>query len=88
MSDTLPANDIIGLVRNAVETARKEQCLVGSENIGEVIDLKLTVDLNSQGIERLPDEAVNILKREVERYVGWTIEKVMLVFLEEDDSKK
>ena len=62
--------ETVNLVRSAVDNARQgmQQSLEGSERVGEAVKLKLTVDLGHKGIEMLPEEVVQILKRDVERY--------------------
>ena len=52
-----------------VETARQalQQSLEGSESIGEAVKPGLTIDLKSQRIAKLPDGAIEILKRDVDR---------------------
>ncbi len=62
--------EAIGLFQEAVETARlgMQLSLAGSEKVGEVIKPKLTVDLSHKSIEEVPDDIVDLLKKDVERY--------------------
>ena len=59
----------VGIFQGAVEAARQsmEQSLAGGEKIGEAIGLNLTLDLSSQALRVLPDEVVDLIKRDVER---------------------
>ena len=70
MESTLDRSETLGLIQDAVDTARQgmEQSLAGSERVGDAVNLKLTLDLGHKRIEMLPDEVVQILKRDVERY--------------------
>lgn len=45
-----------------------EQSLAGSERIGDAVNLKLTIDLSNQSLRNVPDEVVEIIRRDVERY--------------------
>ena len=57
------------LIRDSVEVARRgQQSLAGSERVREGVKLKLTIDLSHQSIEQMPNEVVELLKRDVERY--------------------
>lgn len=62
----------VGIFTEAVEKARQgiKQNLVGSGEVSETVNLKLSIDLKSKGLEDLPDEVVDIVKRDVERYVN------------------
>lgn len=55
-----------------MESARLgiQQSLAGSDKdkVGEVIRAKLTVDLSHRSIEDMPEEIVDIVKRDVEGY--------------------
>lgn len=55
--------------QDAVDAARRsmEQSLAGGEKIGGVVNLKLTIDLSERGLMKVPEEVVDIIKREVER---------------------
>lgn len=73
LEETLPAvsrYDTTDLFRDAVKTARLriQQSLVGSERVGEAVRPKLTIDLSHKSIESIPDEVVDLLKKDVERY--------------------
>ena len=61
---------VIAIFEEAVENARRgiAQSLAGSEKVGEAVNLKLTIDLSRRSLEGLPNEVVDIVKREVERY--------------------
>ena len=54
------------IVTAGVEDARREQQARGPE-VGPV-DLKLTVDLSKKNLYELPEEVIDILSAEVERY--------------------
>ena len=55
--------------QDAVNMARRsmEQSLAGSERIGEAVNLRLTIDLSDRPFMKIPDEVIDIIKREVER---------------------
>ena len=57
------------LFRESVETARLgiQQSLAGSEKVGEAVRPKLTIDLSHKDIESIPDEIVDLMKKDVER---------------------
>ena len=59
----------IGVFQTAVDAARRsmEQSLAGGERIGDAVDLKLTLDLSNQSLRNIPDEVVEIIRRDVER---------------------
>lgn len=61
---------VIEIFQEAVENARRgiAQSLAGSEKVGEAVNLKLTVDLSRRSLEGVPNEVVDIVKRDVERY--------------------
>ena len=61
---------MVEIFQEAVENARRgiQQSLAGSEKVGEAVNLKLTIDLSRRSLEGLPDEVVDIVKRDVERY--------------------
>ena len=69
MEDLLSPQETVMLFRNAVDNARQamQQSLMGSEKIGEVIQLKLTIDLNRQRIQTVPSEVSRIMNKDVER---------------------
>lgn len=69
MQPVVPQSDAADLFRGAVETARLgiQQSLAGSEKVGEAVKPKLTIDLSHRFLEGIPDEVVEILKRDVER---------------------
>ncbi|KAL8827669.1 MAG: hypothetical protein Q9191_003045 [Dirinaria sp. TL-2023a] len=60
---------VIEIFQEAVENARRgiAQSLAGSEKVGEAVNLKLTVDLSRRSLEGVPNEVVEIVKRDVER---------------------
>jgi hypothetical protein len=62
----------VEIFTEAVEKARQgiKQNLVGSGEVSETVNLKLSIDLKSKRLEDLPDEVVDIVKRDVERYVN------------------
>ena len=55
--------------QDAVDAARRsmEQSLAGGEKMGGAVNLKLTIDLSDRGLMKVPEEVVDIIKREVER---------------------
>ncbi|MCJ1399048.1 RAM signaling network component [Xylographa trunciseda] len=67
----LTSSETITLVRNVVEIERQavRQSLESSEGVGDAVKLKLTIDLSRQRIGSIPDEVVQILRRDVERLV-------------------
>lgn len=72
ISSVLSGVEAVGLFREAVESARLgiQQSLAGSDKdkVGEAIRAKLTVDLSHRSIEDMPEEIVDIVKRDVEGY--------------------
>lgn len=68
----MSGSEAVGLFREAVESARLgiQQSLAGSDKdkVGEAIRAKLTVDLSHRSIEDMPEEIVDIVKRDVEGY--------------------
>lgn len=60
--------DSVRIFATGVEDARREQ-QTRSQELGPVVDLKLTVDLSKRGLHEIPDEVVELLKVEVERWV-------------------
>ena len=69
MEELLSLQETVTLFRNAVYNARQamQQSLMGSEKIGEAIQLKLTIDLNRQRIQTVPSEVSRIMNKDVER---------------------
>lgn len=66
----MSGSEAVGLFREAVESARLgiQQSLAGSDKVGEAIRAKLTVDLSHKSIEDMPEEIVDIVKRDIEGY--------------------
>lgn len=68
----MSGSEAVGLFHEAVESARLgiQQSLAGSDKdkVGEAIRAKLTVDLSHRSIEYMPEEIVDIVKRDVEGY--------------------
>jgi hypothetical protein len=69
MLPALSQFECVDLVTEAVDNARQSmlQHLGGSEKAGDTVKLMLTVDLSRKNIDSIPDDAVQILKRDVER---------------------
>ena len=68
--DLAPAEQGVAAVfQDAVDLARRsmEQSLAGSEKIGEAVNLRLTIDLSDRPFVKIPEEVIDIIKREVER---------------------
>ena len=68
--DLVPAEQSVAAAfQDAVDLARRsmEQSLAGSERIGEAVNLRLTIDLSDRPFMKIPDEVIDIIKREVER---------------------
>ena len=72
LPSTAVGNGAVEIFTEAVEKARQgiKQNLVGSGEVSETVNFKLSIDLKSKGLEDLPDEVVDIVKRDVERYVN------------------
>ena len=70
MPYTLSRHEVADLFRDSVDTARLgiQQSLAGSEKVGEVVKPKLTIDLSHKNIENIPEEIIDVLKKDVERY--------------------
>lgn len=68
----MSGSEAVALFREAVESAHLgiQQSLAGSDKdkVGEAIRAKLTVDLSHRSIEGMPEEIVDIVKRDVEGY--------------------
>ena len=69
MESSISSRETIDLVLSTVETARQsiQQSLSGSERVGETVQLKLTIDLGHNRIGDLPDEVIDVFRRDVER---------------------
>lgn len=67
--EATPMYDAPSIFQQVVETARDgmQRSLAGNEKVGDAVKPKLTIDLSHQSIERVPEEAVEILKVDVER---------------------
>ena len=65
----LSNSETFRLVRDVVRTERLavQHSLESSEGIGNAVKLKLTIDLSRQRIGAIPDEVIQILRRDVER---------------------
>ena len=65
----LTSIETTALVRKVVEIERQavRQSLENSAGIGNAVKLKLTIDLSRQRICEIPDDAVRIMRRDVER---------------------
>lgn len=61
--------DTIEMFKESVTKAHQtiKQSLAGSEEVSEAVNLKLSIDLKSRGLQDLPDEVVDIVKNDVER---------------------
>lgn len=68
----LSHEETIDLARRAVESGIQDtkRSLAGSEAVTDVVKPKLTIDLGHSHIVRMPEPVVDIIKDEVERYVG------------------
>ena len=71
-SKTLSPEETIDLARRAVESGIQDtkRSLAGSEAVTDVVKPKLTIDLGHSHIARIPEPVVDLIKDEVERYVG------------------
>jgi hypothetical protein len=69
---TLSPEETIELARHAVESGIQDtkRSLAGSEAVTDVVKPKLTIDLGHSQIARIPEPVVDLIKDEVERYVG------------------
>jgi hypothetical protein len=67
----LTQEETIDLTRRAVENGIQEtkRSLAGDDSVSEVVRPKLTIDLGHSHIVRIPEQVVDIIKDEVERYV-------------------
>lgn len=68
----LTPEETIDLARRTVESGIQDtkRSLAGSEAVTDVVKPKLTIDLGHSHIVRIPEAVVDIIKDEVERYVG------------------
>ncbi len=60
--------DGVRVFATGIEDARHEQQTRGPD-VRPVVDFKLTVDLSKRSLHEIPDEVVDLLKVEVERWV-------------------
>lgn len=60
--------DGVRVFATGIEDARHEQQTRG-QDVRPVVDFKLTVDLSKRSLHEIPDEVVDLLKNEVERWV-------------------
>ena len=70
-SGPLSAGQVLGLAREAMRAAHENEAKA-AEASGVSSSLKpgLTIDLSRKKIARLPDEIVDVIKDELERYTG------------------
>ena len=70
MTSNMSDYGAIDIFKEAVTKARQtiKQSLAGSEEVGEAVNLKLSIDLKSSGLQEFPEEVVDIVKSDVERY--------------------
>lgn len=67
----LSPEDIISLAREAIETSRDEVRRSGEGTAStELQQPGVTVDLGHKNITRLPEEVIDIIKDEIERFVS------------------
>lgn len=71
-SAPIAASQVIVLAREAMKKAMEENETQAAEASGVSNDLKpgVTVNLSHKNIQKLPDEVVDIIKDQLERYVG------------------
>lgn len=76
---TLSPEETIELARHAVESGIQDtkRSLAGSEAVTDVVKPKLTIDLGHSHIARIPEPVVDLIKDEVERYVGVPPENII-----------
>lgn len=67
----MSASQVIGLAREAMRNALDENEGHAAEASAVSADLKpgVTIDLSRKNIQKLPDEVVDIIKNELERFV-------------------
>lgn len=68
----LTPEETVDLARRTVESGIQDtkRSLAGSEAVTDVVKPKLTIDLGHSHIVRIPEPVVDIIKDEVERFVG------------------
>lgn len=66
----ISAAQVVALAKDAMKTALYENETKAAEASGVSNDLKpgITIDLSHKQIQRIPDEVVDIIKNELERY--------------------
>jgi hypothetical protein len=71
-SGPMSPSQVIALAREAMRTAIRDNESQAAEASGVSTELKpgVTVDLSRRNIQQLPDEVVDIIKNELERYVS------------------
>lgn len=66
----MPASQVISLAREAMRQAlESENQAADSSTIGTGLKTGVTIDLSRKNIQKLPEEVVDIVKNELERWV-------------------
>lgn len=67
----ISANQVVALAREAMKAAIEENQNKAAEASGVSTELKpgVTIDLSHKQIQRFPEEVVDIIKNELERYI-------------------
>jgi hypothetical protein len=69
---SISASEVVALAREAMRNALEENQTKAAEASGVSNELKpgVTIDLSHKQIQRFPEEVVDIIKNELERYVA------------------
>lgn len=70
LSDPVTPGQVVAMAMDAMQNALLENETQAVEASGVITDLKpgVTIDLSRKNIQKLPDEVVDIIKYEIERY--------------------
>ena len=71
-ANAMPPAQVINLVRESMRNALENEAQAAEANaVGASMKTGVTVDLSRKNIQKLPEEVVDIMKHELERYVAF-----------------
>lgn len=78
----MSANQVIALAREAMRSAIRDNESQAAEASGVSTELKpgVTIDLSRRNIQELPDEVVDIIKKELERCVSPSMRHARIMY--------
>jgi D-aminopeptidase len=65
----LPSSQVVSLIRSAMKAALDDEQTKSADVNGVELRTGITIDLSYKNIHTFPDEVVDIIKTELERYV-------------------